>query len=90
MLQKGKIIGGYTVVSDLDDAYGDITVIENADMAVTQSYNIATRYTRADGLIRWIRKEIGLNAMGDTLYIRTYEEQEDPPVFVQLASGIPL
>lgn len=88
MLQKN--IGGYTVVSDLDDAYGDITVIESSDMVVTQSYNIATRYMRADGLIRWIRKEIGLNALGDTIYIRTYDEQEDPPVFVLLASGLPL
>lgn len=83
-------IGGITVIGDVDDVYSDITVIEQVDMIVSRSYSIATRYERADNMIIWVRKEIGLNADGETIYIKTFEQQEDPPVFVQVASGVPL
>lgn len=85
-----KGIGGFNVVGDLDDAYGDIIVIECADMNVTQTYQIASRYTREDGRVKWVTKEIGLNATLETVYIKTYDQQETVPMFVMYGSGIPL
>lgn len=84
-----KGIGGFGVVGDIDDAYGDIIVIEVADMIVTSSYQIASRYTLLDGTRKWVIKRIGLNAAGETIYIKTYDQQDLPPTFVT-GPGIPI
>ena len=72
---------------DIDDLYLDLVIIEQTDMAIASRKRIVMKYTKQKSesvrgqsfAYEWLTKEIGKNASGETIYIKTTDRSNSRP-----------
>ncbi len=73
-----------TITQDVDDAYSDFTILEQADMVISFRQRITTQYNRDRTNPRkniWVTKEICFNAAGDVVLIRNISTEITKPTW---------